>query len=201
MEDIVTKIAWKRKLLSLVVFLFALLYYFTDATFFICFLLIMFALFSFFDVIHYISKGKNMFAKYFFKVYPKKKEELNVLFTDATLFFLCTLIMCLFFQKDAVVFSLIMLTFVDAGEQIFGILIKSKPLPWNPKKNYSGTFSGFLIGLVVSCISIIFLFNTVPLWIIFPTSFVAAIAGTSKQYDNILIPWAVAIVLTVLIYI
>jgi|TARA_B100000315_G_C14308148_1_gene465046 dolichol kinase len=193
------KIATKRKFLSLFIVLFALLYYFTNKTIFVFTMSSMLALFLFFDLLNYFSKGKNKLAKHFFRLYPKKREELKSILTDATLFFISTLLMSLFFQKEVVIFSLILLTFVDMSEQIFGKLLPFKKLPWNPQKSFLGTFMGFLIGTIVSYLVITTILENIPLIVILPASIVAAIAGTSKKFDNILIPWCVSIILIILL--
>ncbi len=193
------KIATKRKFLSLFIILFALLYYFTNKTIFVYTMSSMLALFLFFDLLDYFSKGKNKFAKYFFRLYPKKREELKSILTDATIFFISTLLMGLFFQKEVVIFSLILLTFVDMSEHIFGKLLPFQKLPWNSQKSFLGTFMGLLIGAIVSYLVITTILENIPLIVILPASIVAAIAGTSKKFDNILIPWCVSIILTILL--
>lgn len=188
-----------RKLLSLFIIIFSLIYYYFNKTTFLLVITAMFILFLTFDLLRFFSKGKNKFAKIFFYLYPKKREELNFIFTDATLFFMSTILMGLFISKEILIFSLSILTFVDAGENIFGKILPFKKLPWNSKKSYLGTFAGFLIGIIISYLAIIFIPYNLPLYLILLSSFVAAMAGTSYKYDNLLIPWSVAVLLTILI--
>jgi len=195
----IKKIAVKRKILSLFILLFALLYNFTNKKITLVILFSFFTIFLIFDLFNYFSRGKNKASKFFFKLYPKKKKEYNSLLSDATLFFISTILLILIFQKEIVILSLILLMSVDAGEQIFGILIKSKKLPWNKDKSWMGTFMGFLIGIITLYIVITTILENIPFIIILPTSFIAAIAGTSKKFDNILIPWCVAIILAILL--
>ena len=134
----------------------------------------------------------------FFKLYPKRKEEYNNILTDASILLISTLLLILVFPKDIAILSMILFTFVDVGEQIFGITFPSERLPWNDEKNVAGTLAGFFVAVIVGALSIFFMGLGVPFDFLLPVSAVAAVAGTSKKHDNIVIEWSSAILLVLL---
>lgn len=193
------KINWTRKVLSLFILLFALLYYFTSKKIILITLIAMLSIFLFFNLLNYYSKGKSKIANIFFKLYPKKEHEYKRPITDATIFFISTIFLILIFKMEIVIMSLILLTFVDANEQIFGIKFsKSKKLFWNKDKNYAGTLAGFLTGIIISLISILTLKLGFGIWTILPISIISSLAGTAKKFDNIIMPWATSVTLYLL---
>jgi dolichol kinase len=191
------EINWLRKFESLFILIFALFYFYTNKELFLVISVILFLIFILFDFIYYCSNGKNIIAEAFFKIYPHKKLEKKRIITDPSIFFASTIIMTYIFSKEIVVLSLILMTFVDAFEQIFGIKFKTAYLFWNKDKNWGGTFAGFFAGLIFGFLTIYFL--NLPFRYIFllPVSLAAAFGGTSPKFDNILIPWLSAMVLMV----
>lgn len=199
LEKKIRKMDLIRKFLSLYILIFALIYYFFDKKVILITLSALLILFLPFDLMNYFSKGKNKISKWFFKLYPKKRLEKKHILSDASIFFIFTIFLVLLLQKDIVVFSLILFTFCDPIEKIFGILFPYEKLPWNKDKNWMGTSAGFLVSILAGFLAISCLNINLPLWIIFPTSFIAALAGTSPKYDNILIPWSIAILTTIIL--
>ena len=189
-----------RKIMSLAIIAFAALYYFIRKNEFAIFLTIIITLFIIFDLINYFSKNKNKLSRLFFKLYPKKKEEIKQPLTDATIFLILTLILTILLPKEIVIFALILYTIVDGTEQIFGIALDEKTkIPWNKYKTIQGTFAGFVSAIIASYIIIKFITPTVPLSIILPVSFISALAGTSKKYDNEIILSSIALILWLMI--
>jgi len=184
--------------LSIFIFLFALVYYFFNKGAMLIVLGILLIIFLLFDLINYFSDGKSKIARIFFKLYPKKKREGRTILTDATIFFISTILLVLIFQKEIVVFSLIILVFCDIAEQVFGIKIKSRKLFWNKGKNWAGLIGGFVISVIVGYLAVELL-GLLSLGVILPISIVAAVAGTSPRYDNILIPWSVVLILLLIL--
>ena len=192
------KIRWVRKLLSLFILLFALVYYFTNLQVILItlssFLLVFF---SFYTLDHY--RFNNKIIRLFLKLYPKKEEDKNTLFPSDIRFFISTIILLLLFPKDIAIYSLIILTFCDDAEQIFGIKYKIKNLPWNKDKNLAGLLGGFVAAVFVGYLSVKILnFENISYSAIILSSIIASLAGTLKRYDNETMPWGTSLTLTLL---
>jgi len=185
-----------RKIISILfVVSLALFFYFLGEINTLFILLALTVVFVPLDIVHYFTKGKNRISRLFFETYPKKRAEYGQYVSDASIFFISTIIMVLFFDKDIVFLSLLIFIFTDASEQIFGNLFPSKGFLWNKKKGWIGTLSGFLIAMAVSFSIMGVFFIEIAFWRILFSCAVAAILGLSRKYDNVLIPWGAAIVL------
>jgi len=177
------------------------IYYLFDKSAILGFLGLILAIFLPFDLLNYFSKGKNRFSKLFFRLYPKKSEEKNRLLSDASTFFISTILLILIFEREIVLFTLILFALCDASEGVFGKLISSKTLPWNKRKNFAGTLGGFIIAMISGYLAVTYLSIDIPMLLILPASFICALAGTVKKWDNLFMPWLTAIVTWFLIMI
>ena len=197
-QKIQKKIELFRKTANLIILFFAFSYYFTGLASILLILLAFIAVFIPLDVLYFLTKGKSRFLQLFFKLYPKRQKEYESILTDASILLLSTFFLVLIFPKDIAILTMIILTFADVAEHVFGIKLPWKKLFWNEEKNWSGTLAGFFAALTAGILAINFLKLSVPLAFLVPATVVAALAGTLKDHDNLAIAWSVAILLYVL---
>lgn len=191
------KIHLKRKILSLSIIGLAILFYRLPDDLAVRLMISISIIFVLLDFVHYKIGEENILTRLYFKLYPKKSHEYKKMLSDASIFFLSTLVMIIIFPKAIVAFSLIVFIVADIASHVFGIIFHKGKLFWNQKKTWGGVlpsfffafWAGYLMAKWMPYFDLSFLEITV-------LSAVIALFGTLNEFDNLAMPWSYALLLS-----
>lgn len=95
------------------------------------------------------------------------------------------------FSARITIASVLLLTFVDSVSALVGGHYGHYRIPWSKKKSFEGSFSGFLAGIIIGSLIL-------PLTAAVVASFVAAFTESFDIDDNVPVPLAAAISLSIM---
>ena len=197
MSEIVGKIHIKRKILSLSIIGLAVLFFYLPDDLVIRMMVSISIIFVFLDFVHYKIGEENILTRLYFKLYPKKPHEYKKMLSDASIFFLSTLIMVIVFPKEIVAFSVIIFIVADIVSHVFGIIFHQGKLFWNQEKTWGGVlpsfFSALLVGYLIVKLVPHFDLNFLQIAVLSAT---IALFGTLDEFDNLAMPWSYALLLS-----